>query len=534
MSEQTPKTDELPQAQVDDSRRISLVWLIPLVTLLAAIWLGFHSYQQRGPLVTIMFETAEGLEAGRTRVNFKDVEIGVVETISLSPDLKRVRVRARLSVDIGRYLNDRTRFWVVRPRLSSGGISGLETLVGGTYIAADLAAEGEETLWFEGLEVPPTVTASESGRTIQLSAERLGSVKLGSPVQYRGIEVGRVVGFDLGDDDSISVQVFIKAPHDDRIGENTRFWNVSGISLKLDANGVSLSADSLASILLGGVAFANPRGHGMGAVVAEDRVFHLFGDEQSAFAESYPLRERWELDFVGSVRGLVPGAPVEFRGIRIGEVLDVDIRLEADRASARVPVNIAIEPQRLGLQPRPDSDGSFSVPQREFWDELVDNGLRAQLKTGSLLSGSLYVDLDFYPQDEPQAVDWRSGVPRLPTVPTALDELRALMTRLARLPLDDMVQDLGTSLTALRGTMKATNALLQRLDRETASELAKTLQQTRVTLKELDRFLKPNSPLQLEAQRALQEFGSAARSLRIMADYLERHPEALIRGKGAN
>lgn len=534
MTEQQANDDALPEAYVDASRRFSLVWLIPLVTLLAAAWLGYHTYSQRGPLVTIVFETAEGLEAGRTRVNFKDVDIGVVETISLSPDLKRVLVEARLRADIQPYLNDKTRFWVVRPRLSSAGISGLETLVGGTYIAADLATDGTDTDRFEGLEAPPTVSASDAGRTFRLQAKRLGSLRVGSPVYYLGIEVGRVVDFNLAATGGVTLHVFVDAPHDQRVRGHTRFWNASGIDVRFDADGVSVVADSLASILLGGIAFGDPEGSGDSDPATEMDEFTLHVDEQAAFAERFALREDWELDFVGSVRGLSPGAPVEFRGIRIGEVVDVALEIADDKRSTRVPVRIAIEPERMGINPDPGAPPAIGPRERDLWDELVSNGLRAQLKTGNLLAGSLYVDLDFYPEDEARTIDWETALPALPTVPTPLDELRTLLARLGKLPLDDMAADLGASLSALRDTMNATNTLLRRLDRETATELDKTLTQTRSTLVALERFLKPNSPLQVEAQRALQEFGSAARSLRIMADYLERHPEALIRGKGGN
>lgn len=217
---------------------------------------------------------------------------------------------------------------------------------------------------------------------------------------------------------------------------------------------------------------------------------------------------------------------MEFRGIRVGEVLDVRLRLNTTDLQTRIPVTIAIEPERLDII-------DVQADRRELWDLLVKRGLRAQLKTGNLLTGTVFVDLDFYPEDPPREIAWEGEVPELPTVPTPFDELRGLLTRLARLPLDRMGEDLGKSLAALRDTMDATNALLKRLDRETASELTKTLEQTRRTLAGVDKVLAPNSPLQSEAHRVLQELGSAARSMRIMADYLERHPEALIRGKGA-
>lgn len=533
MSALQPVDDMPPEALVDERRRVSLVWLIPLVAVLSAVWLGYRAYVDQGPLVSISFQTAEGMEAGKTRVRFKDVDIGVVEAIELTPDLSGVQVRARLAHHVADLLNDKTRFWVVRPRLSRGQVSGLETLLGGTYIGADLALEGDPRQTFDGLESPPIVTATEPGKIFNLHADALNSLAEGTPVQYRGIEVGRVVAYQLRDEQGVQVQVFVHAPHDEQVGANTRFWNVSGVGLSLDAEGIRLSTESLASVLLGGIAFGTPPGMPVGEVAAEGADFRLLASEQVAMERSFGHREHWELMFAGSVRGLMPRAPVELRGIRVGEV--VDLRLELDSLSPQtdVPVTIAIEPERLGLGEGDPAADNRSPAGRTLWDRLVANGLRAQIKTANLLTGALYVDLDFYPDADPRTIAWEGEVPRLPTVPTAFDELRGLLSTVARLPLDTMAEDLGKSLEAMHQTMSSTQDLLRRLDRETIAELNRTMRQTRATLAGIDRLLVPGSPLQNEAQRVLRELAAAARSLRVMADYLERHPEALIRGKAA-
>lgn len=526
MPRQPPTDDTLPEALVDDRRRVSLVWLIPLVAVLASAWLGYRAYTQQGPLVIITFQTAEGLEAGKTRVRFKDVDVGVVESLGLTGDLTRVRVAARLAAHTAPHLNEETRFWVVRPRLSGGQVTGLGTLVGGTYIAVDFGREGESRRSFEGLETPPIVTATDPGSTFTLRADDLGSLAVGSPVQYRGIEVGRITGFSLREPHGVDIQVFVHAPHDTKVHAGTRFWNVSGMQVALDAGGIRLQTESLATMLLGGVAFGNPVDTAAGEPAASGTVFALFADRQAALERRYSRKQIWRLAFDGSVRGLLPGAPVEFRGIRIGEVVDLRIELEPSHLETRIPVTIAVEPGRLGLSDTHPNDNGL-------WDKLVADGLRAQLKTGNLITGALYVDLDFYPDAPAREIAWDGGTPELPTVPTPLDELRGVLTRLARLPLDSMGENLSASLAALHSTLDATNRLLLRIDRETLGELATTLEQTRRTLASAEKLLAPNSPLQGEAHRLLQELASAARSFRIMADYLERHPEALIRGKGA-
>jgi paraquat-inducible protein B len=521
-----PDLDELPEAVVDTRRRVSLVWLIPIVTLLAAAWLVYHNWQERGPLVTILFDTAEGLEAGRTPVNFKDVEIGLVESIALTPDLKQVLVSARLDTGIGRHLTDQTRFWVVRPRVSGSGVSGLETVFGGSFIAADLATEGAPTTSFVGLESPPSVSASAAGRSFGLVARELGSLRVGSPVYYLGIEIGQIVDVAINEEGQVDLQVFVEAPHDGLVGDRTRFWNVSGLSIRADSSGVTLSTGSLASVLLGGIAFAN----GDAADGGEGGGYRLYPDRTAAFAPRIAGDQAWELDFGGSLRGLAPGAEVAFRGMPIGVVEAIDIRIAADQSSAEAPVRIVIDPDAIdrALASPVDAD----VPAwRATWDGLVANGLRAQLKNANLLTGALYVDLDFYPGVAAASIDWSGDVPSLPTVPSPLDELRGLLARIGELPVEDIAVELQESLRMLRTTLDATDGLLRRLDATTANEINRTLAQTHELLVGLERLLKPTAPLQLEARRALREFGDAARSLRIMADYLERHPEALLRGK---
>jgi len=532
MSNRSPAEESLPEALADDRRRLSLVWLIPLVAVIAAAWLGYRTYTQQGPLVTISFETAEGLEAGKTRVRFKELNIGLVETIEITPDLSRVKVRARLIQNVADHLNHQTRFWVVRPRLSSAGVSGLGTLVGGTYIGVDLGSSGTPQRVFQGLETPPIVTATDPGKIFNLKVPVLGSLSIGSPVYYRGIEVGRVIGYALQEPEGVNIRVFVHQPHDAKVGANTRFWNVSGLQMSLDAAGVSLNTDSLASMLLGGIAFGAPAHASAGEPAPSGAEFTLYRTMDAALERRYEHRQEWRVAFAGSVRGLLPGAPVELRGIRVGEVRDVRLELDTDDMQTHTPVTISIEPDRLGITAAGSVEGRAVPARRELWDHLVRNGLRAQLKTGNLITGALYVHLDFYPDDPPREIVWGDGAPELPTVRTPLDELRGVLTRLARLPLDRMGEDLSESLAALRETLQAANTLLARLDRETATELTKTLQQTRRTLIGAEKMLAPDSSLQAEAHRALRELGAAARSFRIMADYLERHPEALIRGKG--
>ncbi len=525
--------DAVPEAVVDRRRRVSLVWLVPLIAALAAGWLAYRAEIDQGPLVTIRFAGAEGLEAGKTRIRYKDVDIGQVEAIELSEDLSHVLVRARLDRDVEPHLTDATRFWVVRPRISGREISGLGTLIGGAYIGADLAAGGKPTTTFDGLDLPPLIDSSTPGTSFTLVTDQLGSLQAGTPVQYRGIEVGQVIEYHLpAGDGPIELHAFIRAPHDARVHSNTRFWHSGGLDLELGVEGIKVNSESLATVLLGGLSFGNLPNVPSGAPVTPDTRFELFANRREAEEQRYALKEIWTLEFAGSVRGLQPGAPVEFRGIRIGEVKEISLNLDVDALTARIPVRLELEPERLRLTGKRTSRLD-AAERRQFWDELVRRGLRAQLKTGSLLTGALYVDLDFYPDDQPRRIVWQAEHPQLPTVPTPLDELRDLLVKLARLPLEEIAADLRASLRQVNETLRGASAILETLDQQVAPELTRTLQQSQKALSGIEQVVAPGSPLHSETQLLLRELSAAARSIRVMADYLERHPEALLRGKGS-
>ena len=527
-----PTPEELPEALVDARRRLSLVWLVPLAALFAAGWLIYQANLERGPLVTIRFQNAEGLEAGKTRIRYKDVDVGFVEAVELSEDLTHVLVRARFDPGLEAHLTEDTRFWIVRPRFSGGQISGLSTLVGGVHIGVDLATAGRQTATFLGLDNPPVIESNTPGRSFALRTDSLGSLQIGSPVHYRGIEVGQVVSYRVDEGAGpIEVRVFIHEPHDTRINSGTRFWQDSGLDLTVGADGIKVDSESVATLLLGGVTFGSVPGMEEAEPVPEGTVFTLYPNRREAEDQRFTVKETWTLEFSGSVRGLSPGAPVEFRGIKVGEVKDIRLELDTEALVARIPVVVELEPERLKLM-RASSRPVTEAARRRFWDQLIAKGLRAQLKTGNLLTAALYVDLDFYPAAEPSAIAWDTPHPELPTVPTPFDELRGLLTKLARLPVDGMASELADGAAKLSATLDRLSAVLQTLDRQVAPELTPTPKQSQQTLARLEQFVKPGSPLHSDAQQVLRELSAAARSFRIMADYLERHPEALIRGKG--
>jgi paraquat-inducible protein B len=561
MNEQNTNTDqtpeEVPQATVKArSRRYSIVWIVPIVALIIGAWLVYKAYSEKGPVVTITFKTAEGLEAGKTKIKYKDVEIGVVEEIQLSEDLSHVVLKAELVKGSERFLTEKTRFWVVRARVAAGEVSGLGTLFSGAYIGLDPGKSGEPRRDFEGLEIPPVVTTDLPGGHYTLRGSSLGSIDVGSPVYYRRIKVGQVVSYKLEKDgQAVTVDVFINDPYHQLVYNNTRFWNASGLDVEADASGIRVNTQSLVTLMVGGVAFDTPANLETGDPAQDGDVFKLYETRSDIFEKTYARKARYLLHFDGSVRGLEIGAPVEFRGIHLGQVVDVNLVFSTEKRDFRIPVLIETEPERLLADGNVPAEGE----RRDFMDYMVKHGLRAQLKTGNLITGQLFVDLDMHPEAPPAAIKWEGRYPELPTLPTTMQEittsLAELLNKVEKLPIEQIGRDLrettrGASrivnsdelkeaLTALNNTAQQVEQMTGQLNKtltpqaETAiKQLNLTLIKAQRTLEDISGAVNTDSALYGELKRTLTELADAARSIRVMADYLERHPDALIKGKG--
>ena len=411
----------------------------------------------------------------------------------------------------------------------------------------DPGKEGRPAESFEGLEIPPVVTRDMPGRDFILRATALGSLDIGSPVYYRQIQVGQVTGYELDKEaQSLSIKVFINAPHDALVNKNTRFWNASGFDLKLDAGGLKINTESLVSIMMGGIAFETPTSLEASGPAEEGYEFRLYETRDSIFERTYTQKMYYILNFNESIRGLTVGAPVEFRGIKIGQVVDIKAEYDPQTLSPRITVLIETEPQRWGRNVAGKVD-----PNQEIL-KLVEKGLRAQLKTGSLLTGQLFVDIDFHPDAPKAEVKFDQNFPEVPTIPAPLQVITArvneLLSKLEKLPIEQIGKDLGDTLQnvkrlseskqlleavqALNETLQQTRQLVQNLDSNVAPAIGSTLDQAQKTLLSVEGTLGKDAPLQHEMRRALKELAEAARGIRILTDYLERHPDSLIYGKG--
>ena len=550
---ESSERDNLPQANVVPRRRqrISIVWIVPILAAVVAIGIAIQRILSEGPTITIVFKIAEGVEAGKTFIKYKDVNIGQVTAVRLSKDYSRVEVTAKIDKSAAGLMVEDAKFWVVEPRVTLSGVSGLGTLLSGNFIGFETGKSDKQQRNFTGLEVPPIITGSQPGRGFVLKAENLGSLGIGSPIYYRRLQVGQVIAYDLeGDGKAVDIKIFINAPYDKYVNPGTRFWNASGIDVSVGAGGVDVRTQSLVALLAGGIAFDTPSFTAKAEPAAANTIFTLYNDQSTAMKQPDAISARYVLYFTESLRGLSVGAPVTLLGLAAGEVTDVGIDIDPATLTLRGRVEFVFFPERLvaRLNRKQAAVGEAmerNLPKRHAFvqREIEQRGARAQLKSGNLLTGQLYVAIEYFPNAPKAKVDWSRDPTELPVVPSTVSDLEAKITgivaKLDKLPLEAIGNDLKKALASLDQTLKDTSNAINRIDADVTPGLKTTLDGLRGTIAAADGVLKntdatlvgKDAPAQQELRDALQEIARAARSLRVLADYLERHPESLIRGK---
>ncbi|MHC8320507.1 PqiB family protein [Pseudomonas sp. GB2N2] len=539
MKSQATDGPQVPGQAPIKTRRfgVSLVWIVPIVAVLVGISLVVHSILQEGPTITVTFKTGSGLTANKTEVKYRNVVIGHVSDVELSDDQKSVNATIKLAKQAETFTREDSQFWVVRPRIGAGGVSGIDTLLSGDYIGADIGQANGRAKNFTGLENPPPITYGEPGKRFTLHTQDLGSLDIGSPVYFRKIPVGQVVAYALDSDGKgVNIEVFIHSPNDAFVTENTRFWNASGVDVSVGANGFSVKTESLSSILVGGIAFRAPEYSPNDALAAEEKAFDLFEDQQTALAPPNGKAQYLSLRFDQALRGLKVDAPVEFLGVEIGRVVSVNLDFDAVKRSFPVNVGIVIYPQRLGqahtkMLKALNHDPSDEAAGVRLFGTFIENGLRAQARSGNLLTGQLYISLDFYPKAEKVAFDPTARPINVPTIPGSLEQLQekleGMVDKINKLPIERIAGNLDSNLVELRKGLSQFNAKTLPGVQTTLADVSKTLQSASSTLAE-------DSPQREQLTQTLDELGRMSRSLRELSDYLGRHPESLIRGRPNN
>jgi len=537
MTDDNKITDDLPEPVVRRPRvNASIVWLVPIIAALVGLSLVIHAWLEAGPTISISFLSAEGLDPGKTPVKYKNVTIGRVTAVRLSEDRSRIIAKVALEKSAQGFATADTRYWVVRPRIGLGGVSGIDTLLSGAFIGADVGESSEPKSEFTGLENPPPVTHGAPGKTFDLHSDDLGSLDIGSPVYYRRIQVGRVSTYHLDKDGKgVTLQIFVDAPNDQFVTTSSRFWNASGVDVSLGADGLKVNTQSLATVLAGGVAFQDPPGPHDATPAQEDAAYRLFNDRATAMAPPDGEPKYIRMRFNQSLRGLAVDAPVEFLGVPFGRVVSVNLDFDEKTQTFPTIVGAVVYPARLGkahdkLVALARSRGD-DEQMSQMMGRLVEHGLRAQARTGNLLTGQLYIAMDFLPKAPKVAFDGTAKPLEIPTAPGDLDKIQQqiadIVGKLQKVPFDSIGKNLDQSLAELNRTLKQVNGSV-------LPEVKNTLKGAQQTLGTANSAFAPDAPLQQNLGGTLQELQRAARSLRVLTDYLGDHPDALLRGRRAD
>lgn len=541
-------TPPAPTPQIERARRWNIVWVVPLVALLLGAWMLFRHFTTAGPVARVRFETAEEIFANKTEVRCRSVTVGMVRDVELSDDLKSVIVHVEMDPEAETLLRAGTRFWVVKPRISGSGVSGLGTLIQGAYIELDPGPSGAQAQAdFTGLETPPATNLSVPGRRIVLTADEAGLLSAGSPIYYRGFEVGRIEARTLSPDGTrVSYDAFIQQEYSPLVTENTRFWNTSGIDISAGADGFKVRTPSLQAMVSGGVSFGITETETPGKSVADGASFILHRDEDTARNTTFKPTIKLLLLFDQTVRGLSKRATVEFRGITIGRVADISFELVPANGDPRIPVLIEID---CGLMRRDIRDNPEKLQDTEFLTQLVDKGLRASLKTGSLITGALYVDLDYYEDAAPAKVGKTGDFITIPTISSGFAQLEAKLTaildKFQSLPVEETMNEISAAAREAKTTIAESRKALAQIE-ETAAAARKTLEDPE--LRELPADLRksiaaleksvaslgPEGAIQGDLLRSLDELRAALRSMKAVTTTIDEKPNSLLFGRDSS
>jgi paraquat-inducible protein B len=525
-----PPTPPAPTAPPPANVRrplFSLVWLIPLIAAIIAGYLGYRTLIEQGPLMTLSFDTAEGLAAGQTQVKYKAVALGTVDSIDLSRDHSHVVVKVRMNNVGARFLNSNARFWVERPRFNLTDLSGLDTLVSGAYISVDPGPPGGTYQnSFTGLEQPPGIRSDEPGRTYVLTADNLGSLTTGSPVFYRDVVVGEVLSYDLGNGlGPIKINVFVRAPFDDLVRPESRFWNSSGIAAEIQGGVLQVELQSIQAAISGGVTFNVPQAAEKSPPSGNNATFTLYSSHQEAESAAYQRQIPIVSYLTSSVSGLTRGAPVDVLGIQVGDVTSVQLLVDQKAGQVRVRVGMELQPERVfsgATLAHANAKNDFQL--------LVDHGMRVEVGTASYVTGQKLISLTMEPNAPPAKVTQEGDALVLPSQAGGLDatmaSLSTVSAKLAQVPFQKIGDNLNKLLVTANGTLGGSQM------KQTLTALSTTLNTTNTTLRSVNQTYGGDSDFQRSLSQVLDQANDALLSIKELADYLNRHPQALLLGRG--
>ncbi|WP_341666831.1 PqiB family protein [Alcaligenes sp. SDU_A2] len=523
-----------PRVVLAKRSRFSWIWILPIAAALVGASLVVRNWMLTGPRITISFDSADGLAVDQTKLRYRDVNVGTIVDIQVAPDRQRVIVTAQLERDGAEFITQKdSRFWVVRPRLGLSGVSGLGTLLSGAYIGVDAPhslEKSDKAFEFTGLERPPEVISGRPGKRFVLTAPELGSLDLGSPVYYKGTQVGQVISYELDPEGKgVQVQVFVDAPNDRFVTDGARFWNVSGVNMSLDPNGFTVRTYSMVAALAGGLAFEQKPDEPT-TLAKSNAQYELFPSKEQAMADPDGPAVELNFHFHQSVRGLAVGSKVEFRGMELGKVQDVDLEYDFEAKRFYALVKARIYPQRFGRFYELIASTSLKGgdPVRALVGPMIDRGLRAQMRPASLITGRQYIALEFFDKVPKVEFDPEAHPLVIPVIGGDFDRLQEqvsdIVTKIAAVPFDQIGKDLQRGLADL-------GKVLKQMDKATVPQLTGTLKSIDQAVQKLGAMLETESPMNTALGQTLSELNRSLRSLRDLSDTLQNQPSSLLRGR---
>lgn len=528
--------ESAPQAVERRSRWPGWIWSIPIAALGIVIWLAVRNWASSGPKVTVIFPAIADLKPDDTQVKFRNMNVGQVESVKVEADLRRIRVILKLNSDMKRHLGKGTRFWIEGGNLSLANLSSIKTIISGPYISMEPAPGSKQKL-YTGLTEAPVLRFGEHGTTFLLHCEKVNGIQHATPIYYLDQEAGEVSSYRMNRDHTFDITAVIKAPFDRLVHTGTRFWNAGAISLSTGANGPRLRFRSISALAQGAIAFDTPQGAVQGPTAKAYSRFELYNSQDDAENAPDPRGVAYQVVFTGVSSSLRRYAPVQLMGTRIGSVSDA--RLEYSPATGKLSIRatLVLEPSRIHLA----TGATWSDRPRRQMDAMLERliaaGLRATLATSPPVIGGQMVVLEMTPAKTAAALI-PGEVPEIPTaggsdVSHLLEQANDIERKIDEMPLRQIAESVNRSA-----------ANLEHVSSEAREQLPAALKSARESILEAQAALSSaqnllssgsavsNQPYTADVPQALYEMTAAARSLRELSDFIDRHPEALIRGRG--
>ena len=523
-------------ATISPQRRVSGLWLIPLLTVAVGAWMIYDSWASQGPLITITFSTAGGLEAGTTLIKTRDVEVGIVEEITLNEDLDGVIVSARINQEFRDLLVDGSRFWVVQPEVTLSGVTGLGTLISGQYIRFSPEREGVQTDFFAGLDQPPLTPLGTPGLRLTLTSPSDFTFSRGDRIYYSGITVGTIEDVEFNfSDNQVYYNAFIQAPYHQLVTSNTRFWKSSGIHAELTSNGFIVETGPLDTLISGGISFSTPEGQLPGESANESALYYVYPSRTAINERQYLFGVRYWVMVSGSIGGLSVGAPVTHRGVQIGKVLRTDYIPEGQtllNKNMDIPILIEINPGRLGM---PDTEDSLQRAGTDI-NNWIREGLEATIRTQNFILGQQLVDLDYDNQGAQYGLRYFTEIPIIPTGQDTLqqftDSIEQLMTKLNGIPVETLIARLNTLIDEGSTTLASVQALSSSSssfinDRRNFA-LVEQMTQTMSSFEGLAENFSSESQTNQEVLGLLQSLSTVVEEFKPLLNELKNKPNGLV------